>query len=112
MTINSDSDIPQRDMHSTNAKHISKAEIALHPYKRSIAIVDVKPADQTKVVLGIYTSDHPPKGFATVVSSNEDKNPINSEVLAIPIGRSTRYEYTLILANYGSKKETVEIFEL
>jgi hypothetical protein len=81
--------------------------------RKPIALVEVKPREDSRVPLGIYSKERPPKGF--MVEINPDPDPpesITTKVVSLLKGKSEQYELTMLLDNYGVKTVTVEVWEM
>lgn len=82
--------------------------------KKPIAIIEVKPHGNTRVPLGTFNLQHPPKGF--VLEVNPDPDPPDSMVSKIVSllrgNRSKQYELMLFLENFGLRTTTVEVWEV
>lgn len=81
--------------------------------KRLVALVQIDPADQEKISLGVYGSSETPKGFFLEYAPDPDpESSVDSKVVSLPAGQSSMYELKLIIANYGQKSVTAKVWEV
>lgn len=78
---------------------------------RFIEKVEVRPQQQSRIFLGSFTADNPPKGFSIELSP--DPEPPGSVVTEVTnLGTSKKYELVLHVANYGNKSAVAEVWQL
>lgn len=80
---------------------------------RPIAIIEVKPREDSKISLGTFSKTEPPVGFAVEVYPEPDpEGSLTTKIVSVLKEKSERYELMLLLDNYGIKTVTVEVSEL
>ncbi|HSX06830.1 MAG TPA: hypothetical protein VLG92_03855 [Candidatus Saccharimonadia bacterium] len=73
--------------------------------------VELKPADQRRILLGNFTAGNPPKGFSTEITP--DPNPEDSVLTEVTsLGTSERYKLALHIADYGIDTVSAKIWQL
>ncbi len=81
-------------------------------FTRYVGKLDVKPRQQSRLSLGLFSADNPAKGFCVHLTPEpEDPESITSHI-ATPMGRMSTYELTLQITNYGAERISAEVWQM
>jgi hypothetical protein len=71
--------------------------------------LEVKPRQQSRMSLGLYSIERPAKGFSISYRPEPDQaETIHAEITSM--GRASHYELTLQITNFGSQKTVAEVW--
>jgi hypothetical protein len=73
--------------------------------------LQVKPRQQSRMSLGLYSSDRPAKGFS-ISYHPEPAEPMAVTAEINSLGRSNHYELTLQITNFSSQKMVAEVWSM
>lgn len=80
-------------------------------FTKYIGKLKVGPAEQGRLSLGVFGTDRPEKGFS--IELRPDPSPAESIVTEMfSIGSPARYELFLMVANYGNRAVTAEVWRM
>lgn len=87
-------------LHASNNRH-----------EMPIAVLEVKPLDQTYISLGEYILSRPPIGFSIAITPDYEPDDVVAQITRIDAA-GEEFELVLHIANYGDKSLSVEIFRI
>lgn len=82
-----------------------------HIFSETVGKLMVKPQEQSRMSLGIFSDSKPARGFSVEIDpAAEQDDSVVTEVVSVELGR--RYELVLHVSNYGSKTIHVDVMRL
>ncbi|HSX31411.1 MAG TPA: hypothetical protein VLE99_05845 [Candidatus Saccharimonadales bacterium] len=103
-------DKPLKTSVGKRVRHVSTTERS-QVFTRFVGKLDLLPQQQSRLSLGMFSSDRPAKGFSIGLSPEPDyEDSLVTQVLSI--GGEKRHELILQIANYGNRKISAEIWQI
>ena len=75
-----------------------------------LAVVEVKPLEQTHISLGNYDSNHRPQSFALKLHPNQKDDELVAQITKLEL-ENGEYELVLHVANYSNKIISIEVWQ-
>ena len=74
--------------------------------------LEAKPHQQSRMSLGLFSDDNPPKGFCVTLSPDPETADSVTSRISSPLGSSHSYELLLDITNYGKQKVQAEVWQM